>query len=210
MCNEVARRIAIDQLRVDWAQLRIPLIFPEGLPNLAALDSIRITDPTVILRSAADGSPAGAEAVLRRWSWPMGGAAGAKPLYNYRSEGRRLVNGDDGGRCLIPVDGFYEFTAPTDAGQKRKTKWLFTPARGGALAGDYLCIAGLWRRDPTVGEAFTMLTTAPGADVAPYHSRQVVLIARADWAAWIDGTAPSEALCVPAPAGSLIATRVGP
>ena len=34
-------------------------------------------------------------------------------------------------------------------------------------------IAGLVRDAPGVGEAFTMLTTEPGADVAPYHGRQV-------------------------------------
>jgi putative SOS response-associated peptidase YedK len=30
-----------------------------------------------------------------------------------------------------------------------------------------------------------MLTTAPGPDVAPYHDRQVAVLAPADWLAWL-------------------------
>ena len=63
MCNEAARRIALGELRQDWGETRIPLVFPEGLPNMAPLEGFRITDPTVIIR----GSPAEAELVTRRW-----------------------------------------------------------------------------------------------------------------------------------------------
>ncbi|MBY0581826.1 MAG: SOS response-associated peptidase family protein [Sphingomonas sp.] len=218
MCNEAARRIALGQLRDDWSQLKIPLRFPEGAPNMAPLPSIRITDATVIIRASAEGAAPGvglgagtglaAELVSRRWSWPMGGKMGSKPLYNYRSEGRSFANSATGGRCLIPVDGFYEFTAPVDPAQKRKTKWIFTPAPNGPLAGDYLCIAGLWRADAAVGEAFTMLTCDPGPDVAPYHARQVVLMPRAHWGDWIGGVVPSADLIAPAAAGSLLVARV--
>lgn len=196
MCNEVARRIALDQVRDDFAQLRIPLRFPEGAPNMAPLDSVRITDPTVIIRAAADAEGQ-AEMVTRRWSWP--GPDGKRPVYNYRSEGRDLGNhGAKGGRCLIPVDAFYEFTTPTDPKAKRKDKWAFR-----WVGSDWFAIAGLWRADERVGEAFTLLTCEPGPDIAPYHSRQVVLLDRADWSSWLDGTAASAALCVPTPAGTL-------
>ena len=45
------RRIALGPLGEDWSLLKVRLVFPEGLPNLAPLDSIRITDPTLILRA---------------------------------------------------------------------------------------------------------------------------------------------------------------
>ena len=215
MCNEIARRIALGQLRDDWAELKIPLVFPEGFPNLASVDSIRITDPTLVIRAAASdshfddneagGAGQGAEGVVRRWSWP--GPSG-KPVYNYRSDGRDLRNQPKGGRCLIPVDGFYEFTAAADPKAKRKDKWLFTHARD-----DWFCIAGLWRagvetKDSAgngngAAEAFTLLTTGPGPDIAPYHARQVVVLDRADYAGWLDGSTPSADLCRPAPAGTL-------
>ncbi|HEU0045483.1 SOS response-associated peptidase family protein [Sphingomonas sp.] len=191
MCNEAARRIELGLLREDWGQTRIPLTFPEGLPNMAPLDGFKITDSSVIIR----GDTAQAELVTRRWSWP---GAGGKPVYNFRSDGRTL----DKGRCLIPVDQFYEFTAPADPKQKRKDKWAFR------LAGhDWFCIAGLWRTDPTVGEAWTMLTCPPGPDVAPYHGRQVVVLGREDWGRWLDPGVPSAELCRPLPAGSLTVAR---
>jgi len=189
MCNEHRRKIALGQLRDDWGQTRIPLRFPEGLPNLAPLDSVRITDPNPIIRMAA-GEPGAAELVVRRWSWP--GPTG-KPVYNYRSEGRDFAKG----RCLVVADGFYEFTAPADPRAKRKDKWLFTKP-----GEDWFCIAGLWRTDPKVGEAYTLLTTEPGPDVAPYHSRQIVVLERADWARWLDPAVPAGELLKPSPAGS--------
>jgi putative SOS response-associated peptidase YedK len=192
MCNEIRRNIALGNIRDDFSQIRIPLLFPEGLPNLAATDSVRITDPNPIVRMGEGG----AELVVRRWSWP--GAHG-KPVYNFRSEGRNFSNG----RCLIVADGFYEFTAQADPKAKRKHKWLFT------LAGEpWFCIAGLWRTDVAVGEAFTMLTTAPGPDIEPYHDRQIAVLGRKDWARWLDPAVPSRELLQPLPAGSLAVEQV--
>lgn len=193
MCNEVARRVALGLIRDDISQLRIPLRFPEGLPNLAALDSIRITDPTLILRQAGDE----AEAVVRRWSWP--GAVG-RPVYNFRSDGRSLSNSASGGRCLVPVDGFYEFTDPAEGSSKRarKLKWRFA-----VTGAEWFCLAGLWRSDPGVGQAFTLLTCPPGPDMAPYHDRQVVVPERGQWAGWLDGSLSTAEVCRPAPAGLL-------
>lgn len=211
MCNEVARRIALGQLREDWSQLKVPLVFPEGLPNLAPLDSIRITDATLILRAGTGG----VEGTVRRWSWP--GPTG-KPVYNYRSEGRAFANAaasasassrGGSGRCLIPVDAFYEFTdpAPDVPRRARKTKWRFTDAHH-----PWFCIAGFWRTEPALGEgiaaeAFTLLTCAPGPDIAPYHHRQIVLPPREQWAGWLDGSLPAGEVCRPTPAGTLAVER---
>ncbi len=191
MCNEHRRAVALGEIADDFAQLRIPLRFPEGAPNLQALDSIRITDPTAIIR--ASGEEAGAaELVQRRWSWP--GPHG-KPVFNYRSEGREFTSG----RCLIVAEGFYEYTAPPEGAPKRtkKDRWLFT-----TRSERWFCIAGMWRADPKVGEACTMLTGAPGPDIAPYHDRQVIVLRRADWARWLDAAVPARELLRPSPAGT--------
>jgi len=223
MCNEAARRISLDLLRDDWSQLKVPLVFPEGLPNLAPLDSIRITDPTFILRANSEGEGVeqgppqsttlrGVEGVTRRWSWP---APGGKPVYNFRSEGRAFTNGDTAGRCLIPVDAFFEFTDPppdllgTAPKRARKDKWRFTHADDA-----WFCIAGWWRTEPALGEgragqAFTMLTCEPGPDIAPYHRRQIVLPPRQQWAGWLDGSLPASEVCRPTPAGTLTVERAG-
>lgn len=186
MCNEVRRQVAIGQIRDDFSQLRIPLRFPEGLPNLAPLESVRITDPNAIVRTGSEGP----ELVVRRWSWP---GPSRKPVYNYRSDGREFISG----RCLVVADGFYEFTKPEDPAQKRKHKWLFTKKDE-----PWFCIAGLWRDTPDVGEAFTLLTTEPCADVAPYHHRQICVLDRSDWANWLDPTVPARDVLKPIPAGT--------
>jgi putative SOS response-associated peptidase YedK len=196
MCNEQRRRIALGQVRDDWSQTRIPLVFPEGLPNLAPLDSIRITDPNAIIRPAAEQAGE-AELVVRRWSWP---GRGGKPVYNFRSEGRDFPRG----RCLIVADGFYEFTTPADPSKKRKDKWLFT-----LKDEPWFCVAGLWRAHAEVGEAYTMLTTEPGPDVAPYHNRQIVVLGPQDWARWLDPKVPAADVLCPLPAGSLEVGQVG-
>ncbi len=197
MCNEHRRNVELGKISDAFAQLRIPLRFPEGAPNLAALDSIRITDPSAIVRQARDEAAA-AELVQRRWSWP--GPTG-KPVFNYRGEGRGFRNSASQGRCLFMADGFYEYTAPEEGG-KRKTRWLFT------LPGeDLLGIAGLWRTHETVGEACTMLTVEPGPDIVPYHNRQIVIVPRAEWGRWIDGSAPASELLQPCPAGTLEVRR---
>lgn len=192
MCNEFRRTIELGRISDAFAQLRITLRFPEGAPNLAALESIKITDPTAIIRASRDDDEA-AELIQRRWSWP--GPTG-KPVFNYRGEGREFANSARGGRCLIVADGFYEYTAPQD-GTKRKTRWLFTRA-----GEDFFCIAGLWRDDPKVGEACTMLTVEPGPDVAPYHNRQIAVLDRADWNGWLSGATPAPGLLRPSPAGT--------
>jgi len=189
MCNRYRRAITLGEIDVGFTEIsdiRIPLRFPEGRPNLQATD-ICITDTGTIIRADAEGAP---ELVQRRWSWP--GATG-KPVFNYRSEGREFPQG----RCLIVADGFYEYTTPT-AGKGPKDRWLFTKA-----GEPWFCIAGLWRTHPQVGEAFTMLTTEPGPDVAKYHSRQVALLGKDQWRDWLNPAVPAKELIGPLAAGSL-------
>lgn len=210
MCNDYRARVGLAAIERGFSDLRIPLLFPEGRPNLEPRDDIWITDPGAIVRASREKAGA-AELVQRRWSWP--GARG-KPVYNFRSEGRTFSASGTGGRCLIVADGFYEFTdQPGGSGRARKSKWLFTVDPDGPLAAQcddsgWFCIAGLWRSDAAAGEAFTMLTVAPGPDVAPYHDRQIAILAACNWAEWLDPAVPSGNLLAPSPAGSLRVTEV--
>ena len=52
-------------------------------------------------------------------------------------------------------------------------------------------------------DAWTMLTTEPGPDVAPYHDRQVVGVPQHDWADWLSGEPNEAQLCRPLPGGNL-------
>ena len=192
MCNLYPQTKSVDEIARVFRDLQLPISFPEGAPNLQAKD-ICITDPAPIVRAGAEG---GLELAVRRWSWP--GPSG-KPVYNFRSEGREFSSG----RCLIVADGFYEFTTPADPKQKRKDRWLFT-----SVSEPMIGIAGLIRDAPGIGEAFTMLTTEPGPDVAPYHGRQIAVLPQADWRSWLDYSSPAKELLRPLPGGSLDVQQV--
>jgi putative SOS response-associated peptidase YedK len=186
MCNLYTQTRSPDEIARLFRELDMPLAFPEGTPNLQPRD-ICITDPAPIVREAEGAY----ELVVRRWSWP---GPNGKPVYNFRSDGRQFTSG----RCLILADGFYEFTTPADPKQKRKDRWLFTDPDGETLG-----IAGLVRVTREIGEAFTMLTTPPGPDVAPYHSRQIAVLPQASWQSWLDGSTPGFELIGPLPSGTL-------
>ena len=106
MCN--AYRLVTDAATLfeGFSQTRIKIRFSEGAPNIEAREDIKITDTAPIVR-AVDGEPEAGDLVQRRWSWP---GQNRKPVYNFRSDGREFASG----RCLIPADGFYEFTDPAD------------------------------------------------------------------------------------------------
>jgi len=182
MCNEYRFKQSLDRIAAEFSQLRIPLHWAGGAPNLEPRDSIRPTDPAPILVGSAEG----AELRQLRWGFVQ---PGRPPVINFRSDGRRFPTG----RCLIPADGFYEFTGP----KAPKSKWLFTDAQN-----ELFCIAGLVRDD-----RFTMLTMPPGPDIAAYHDRQIAILPRDRWAQWLDLAQPQPELAA-LPAGSLNVVQI--
>src|SRR3954470_7356820 len=188
MCNDYANHVPYDEYRRAFSELKIPVRFPDAAPNLQPRDDIWPTDTAPGIRAADDGP----EFIQLPWGFPPGRPKGP-PVINMRGENRRFAKG----RCLVPVSWFYEFT-----GKKYpKTKWRFSKP-----GEDWFCIAGLWRPVEN-GAAFTMLTVDPGPDVAPYHNRQVVVLERDDWAAWLDLSIAAEDLVRPSPAGTLAVER---
>jgi putative SOS response-associated peptidase YedK len=187
MCNLYTQSKSVDEVARLFRDLQMPLSFPEGVPNLEPRE-IAITDSGPIVRASNGG---GFDLVVRRWSWP---AQGAKPVFNFRSDGREFGSG----RCLIVADGFFEFTKPDDPKAKRKHKWRFRLREAEQFA-----IAGLWRTDPAVGEAFTMLTTEPGEDIKPYHNRQIVVLPPGDFAPWLDPKIRAAEVLKPLPPNAL-------
>lgn len=85
----------------------------------------------------------------RRRSWPGRG----KRVYKFRSDGREFTSG----RCLIPANGFYEFTEPTD--KKEEARGRAACSRKAASLGS--ASTGIWRADKDVAEASTMLMMPP-------------------------------------------------
>lgn len=196
MCNDYRLVANLASIMEEFAHLKIQIRFSEGRPNLEAREDIKITDMAPIIRPV-EGQPNDGDLVQRRWSWP---GQNKRPVYNFRSDGREFTSN----RCLIIADSFYEFTEPAEKAKKRKDKWLFTKKGERIFA-----IAGIWRNTPDVGEAFTMLTMAPGPDIAPYHDRQIVILERKAWADWLDPTMSATSLLKPLPPGTLSVEQIG-
>ena len=112
-------------------------------------------------------------------------------------------------RCVVPADGFFEWTGPKTA---RQPTWFHREDN------QLLLFAGLyesWRSKPDQWETtFTILTTDANAVTRQYHDRMPVILADRDADDWMDPRASDplalKKLLVPAPADLLIATPVSP
>jgi putative SOS response-associated peptidase YedK len=112
-------------------------------------------------------------------------------------------------RCVVPADGFFEWTGPKTA---RQPTWFHREDSR------LLLFAGLyeaWQKERDVWQTtFTILTTAANAVLASYHDRMPVILADRDADDWMDPRAPApralKRLLVPAPDDLLQATPVSP
>ena len=85
-------------------------------------------------------------------------------------------------RCLVPVDGFYEWKREGT----RRQPFLIARADGRPLA-----LAGLWSgwRDPAadrVIRTFTIVTSGANAQIRDLHDRMPVVIPEDAWSTWLD------------------------
>jgi len=179
-----------------------------AVPELAPRYNIAPQTPVPVVRLDARGAR---ELVLLRWGlipfWAKDAAIGSR-MINARSESvaskpafRQPFRRH---RCLLPADGFYEWTG---AAGRRQPVWI------GASDHRLLGLAGLYDtwRDPggATVESCTILTTAANALVAPLHDRMPVIIRPDDYARWLGGSAEAAAaLLAPLPADALRSHRV--
>ena len=123
-----------------------------------------------------------------RWGlvppWSPGPEAGAK-MINARSETVRekpsFREAFAHRRCLIPVDGFYEW-------QKRdKVKHPFLFRRKDQ---EVFALAGLWEQWEYPGgrklDTCSILTTAANSTMRPIHHRMPVILPAKDWQVWLN------------------------
>jgi len=142
--------------------------------------------------------------------------SGANRMINLRAETVREKKGWKSTlarrRCIIPIDGFYEWQ-DQGKGQRKQPFYItsrdFTP----------LALAGLWAtwRDPDGGEELftcTILTTSANDLMEPVHHRMPVILAPEDWDIWLDpentDTEELAKLLVPAPEEMLTLWPVDP
>jgi putative SOS response-associated peptidase YedK len=100
-------------------------------------------------------------------------------------------------RCLVPMDGYYEWRAnPAPASGKKTRKTPFYMYRAD---GEMLFMAGLWSVWKSPGSASnapllscTIITTDAVGDLAEIHDRMPLIVAERDWDHWLDPDAVAD------------------
>jgi putative SOS response-associated peptidase YedK len=207
---------------------QLPLFEPRY--NIAPTQEI-----LVVRNDPADGRR---RADLMRWglipSWGAGPKAGSgPPMINARSETltekpmfRSAVRRR---RCLIPVDGFYEWQQLSGGGRGKKQPYFIHRPDDGPFA-----FAGLWeswrQSEPSTNpslqgrgiegdgvpltiESCTIVTTEANATLRELHERMPVVLAPCDYAMWLDSNVEDAAalkhLLAPCGEEELVAEPVG-
>ena len=196
MCNRYRRKQSFADYREEFSQTKLPLVFPpaNAAPNFLGPEEVAPTDPAPIFRLAGDGL----EMALARWwlvpaYWksPFKAFVKKAATFNARVEtADKLPTFRDAfssGRCLIPADGWFEFT-----GEKKPfTRWLIERADG-----EGMMLAGLWSRfnDPETGptDTFTMVMQPAFEQVRHIHHRAPIPLAPEHWKAWLEPNLPVE------------------
>lgn len=98
-------------------------------------------------------------------------------------------------RCIIPMDGFYEWAPGTADGPVTKSgKPAKRPHFVHRVDGEPLAVAGIWAawRDREAGpeapwlHTASVITTSANDTMAPIHDRMPVILPKALWEVWLD------------------------
>jgi putative SOS response-associated peptidase YedK len=103
-------------------------------------------------------------------------------------------------RCLVPADGWYEWSPRTDGGGKQA--WYLNRVDGG------LCVfAGLWEVWGSGEERVatcSIVTTAAIGPLTSVHHRMPLMLSRERWAAWLGEESADPAALLAPPADDLL------
>lgn len=91
-------------------------------------------------------------------------------------------------RCLVPADGFYEWTV-SEVDGKKDPWFIHLPER------QPFSFAGLWAKNDMLGiESCTIITAAAAEPMRQLHDRQPVILDPAAYDAWLDPATATESL----------------
>ena len=162
-------------------------------PETAPRYNIAPTQPVAIIRLNRV-QPDKREWALTQWglipSWAKDPSIGSR-MINARSETAAEKPSFRAAykrrRCLVPMDGFYEWkTLDTDGPKKKKRK---QPYYIRMQSSEPFAVAGLWEHwagaDGSELETCTLLTTTPNEVMEPLHHRMPVIVAPHDYDLWL-------------------------
>lgn len=155
-----------------------------ALSELGPRYNLAPTEPVVVVVQRDDGR----KVELHRWglvpAWSAKPSA-RSPLINARAETIAVSPAFRTSfirrRCIIPVDGFYEWQREG----RRRQPFLIRPPSG------LLAFAAIWApwRDPATGDwllSSAVVTTAANSTVGRLHDRMPVMLDEGAWQRWLD------------------------
>jgi len=182
MCGRFTTTFEFSDIRVRW---NLDRDLPKYTPRFnIAPEQISPTIPIVVRHRG------GNECRLMHWGliphWAADPSIGNR-MINARAETltelpsfKSLVNG---GRCIIPADGFYEWRKE---GKRKVPMWIHLKSK------EPFAFAGLWdvwrKPDGKRVESFTIITTEPNELIEPIHNRMPVILRPEDEEQWLDGS----------------------
>ena len=208
MCGRFTATFEFSDLKIRWSLERDLRNYSPRF-NIAP-EQISPTIPVIVRHRG------GNECRLMHWGliphWAADPSIGNR-MINARAETltelpsfKSLVNG---GRCIIPADGFYEWRKE---GNRKVPMWVHLKTKGPFV------FAGLWdvwrKPDGKRVESFTIITTEPNDLIEPIHNRMPVILRPEDEEQWLDASQTSFAkarlLLRPYPAELMDAHDVSP
>lgn len=82
-------------------------------------------------------------------------------------------------RCLIPADGYFEWTKAEDGG---KDPWLLQLPDGAPFS-----FAGIWAHNDNLGVTSCTIITAPAVpEIEHIHTRMPIILSREAYGTWLD------------------------
>lgn len=185
--------------RLSWAEIvrlyRLTLDPYAGRNDMPARFNISPTQTVPIVHNDADGNEIAEDArwwLVPWWAKEMPKAA----MFNARIEtvatSGAFKDAFKSKRCLIPADGFYEWTlAPEDPKGKTKDPWYIHLPGGAPFS-----FAGLWAHNDKLGVTSCTIITRPAeAPVRELHDRMPVILDPAVYDEWLSAeTSPGDAM----------------
>jgi len=184
MCGRVVQARPLDELAEAYDA-------PPDETALAALRPRYNVAPTDPLATIVQEPESRRRLTAQRWGLLSPAQRRAKnPLINARAETIRVNPlfraALERRRCLVPVDGFYEWQRLAD----RRQPYFIRPIGGGPLT-----LAGIWAPwgetpDGSVVGTCSIVTTTPLPEISWLHDRMPLILTPSQWALWLDPETP--------------------
>jgi putative SOS response-associated peptidase YedK len=159
-----------------------------SVPALSPRFNIAPTQLALVIRGGASG---GRESAMLHWGlvpyWakhPRDAAKHINARVETLTERPAFREAAERRRCLVPADGFYEWSGARGGRQ---------PHHVALAQGELFAMAAVWERwkqaDGAALDSVAVITTAASPNIRPLHDRMPLIVDPAGYAAWLDRSA---------------------